>query len=129
MSTKLAAQRLCTALLWLQGSYYALTGLWPLVSIESFQWVTGRKTDHLVTGNEADHWLVMTVGVLVTAIGLTFLLAAWRKTCGTEIMALALLSAVGLTGIDVVYVSRGTIPPIYLADAAAEVLLLLRWAL
>src|SRR4051794_19239540 len=70
---------LFTALLWLQGVYYLVTGVWPLVSIETFQMVTGRKTDHLETGREADHWLVMTVGVLITAVALTLLLAAWRR--------------------------------------------------
>jgi hypothetical protein len=33
-------------------------------------------------------------------------------------------AALGLIGIDVTYVARQVIPPIYLADAAAEVLLL-----
>ena len=42
---------------WIQGLYFAMTGLWPLINIETFQMVTGRKTDHLVTGFEADHWL------------------------------------------------------------------------
>src|SRR4051812_49609509 len=64
-----------TGLLWVQGLYYLVTGVWPLVSIETFQMVTGPKTDHLVTGRETDHWLVMTVGVLVTAVGLGPLLA------------------------------------------------------
>src|SRR4051794_17610666 len=58
-----ASATLFTALLWLQGLYYLVTGVWPLVSIETFQTVTGWKTDHLVTGRESDHWLVMTVGV------------------------------------------------------------------
>lgn len=45
-----------------QGIYFLLTGLWPLVSIESFQWVTGPKTDL---------WLVYCVGCLVAVIGVT----------------------------------------------------------
>jgi len=120
---------LFTALLWLQGVYFLVTGVWPLVSIETFQMVTGRKTDHLLTGREADHWLVMTVGVLVTAIGLTLLGAAWRRTRPLEVAILAIASAVGLTAIDVVYVAREVIPPIYLVDAAAEVILIAAWVL
>ena len=38
---------------------YLATGLWPLFNIESFQQVTGPKTDL---------WLVRTVGVLVDLI-------------------------------------------------------------
>jgi hypothetical protein len=116
------------AVCWVQGVYYALTGLWPLVSIETFQWVTGRKTDHLVTGDEADHWLVMTVGVLVMAIAAAILFAAWRKKFSAEIAVLALASAAGLTAIDVIYVWRGTILPIYLVDAGAEISLIAAWA-
>src|SRR5437588_3811431 len=100
--------------LWVQGAYYFVTGVWPLVSIETFQMVTGPKTDHLVTGREADHWLVMTVGVLVAAIAVAMLLAAWRKENPIEIAILAVASAAGLTGIDLIYVVRDVIAPIYL---------------
>ena len=41
-----------------QGIYYWLTGLWPPVSIESFE---------LVTGPETDDWLPQTVGLLRTS--------------------------------------------------------------
>jgi hypothetical protein len=117
-----------TTLLWLQGAFYLVTGVWPLVSIETFQMVTGPKTDHLVTGRESDHWLVMTAGVLITAVGLTLVVAAWRRTRAVELAVLAVGCAAGLTGIDVVYVSRGAIAPIYLADAAVEVVLIAAWA-
>ena len=42
-----------------QGAFYAATGLWALVDLGSFMAVTGPKTDH---------WLVKTVGILVTVI-------------------------------------------------------------
>jgi hypothetical protein len=115
------------AILWFQGIYFVFTGVWPLISIETFQKVTGRKTDHLITGNEGDHWLVMTVGVLVTAIGLSILLAAARSRLSGEVVVLAMGSSAGLLAIDVIYVARGAILPIYLVDAALEGLLLLAW--
>src|SRR5437763_427026 len=105
---------LLSAVLWVQSLYYLATGLWPILSIETFQMVTGRKTDHLVTGRESDHWLVMTVSVLVLAIGLTLLVTAWRGRCPVEVAILAIASAAVLTGIDVIYVTRNVIPPIYL---------------
>jgi hypothetical protein len=116
---------LFTALLWVQGIYYLGTGVWPLVSVETFQLVTGPKTDHPVTGRESDHWLVMTVGVLITAVATTLLVAAWR---GREPLEVAVLAAAGLTAIDVIYVARQVIAPIYLADAALEVVLIAAWA-
>jgi hypothetical protein len=110
-----------------QGLYCLITGVWPLVSIETFQAVTGQKTDHLVTGREGDHWLVDTVGVLVTANALVLLLAAWRNRPTPEVAVLAVGSAAGLIAIDVIYVARGVISPIYLADAALEAAFIVAW--
>src|ERR1700704_5676056 len=100
-----ASSELFTGLFWVQGLYYLVTGVWPLVSIETFQMVTGPKTDHLVTGREADHWLVMTAGVLITAIAVAVLVAAWRRQNPMEVAVLAVASAFGLTAIDVIYVA------------------------
>src|SRR3954466_388311 len=111
----------------IQGIYFLVTGLWPLLSIETFQLVTGRKTDHLVTGREGDHWLVNTVGVLVIAIGITLLFAAWRGRFTAEVVILGVAGAIGLIGIDVVYVARGTISAVYLVDAVVEAGLTAAW--
>lgn len=116
-------------LLWVQGVFYLITGLWPLVSIASFQAVTGPKTDHLITGHESDHWLVMTVAVLIVAIGITLLTAAWRQSHSPESAVLAMGAALGLTAIDIIYVSRQVIQPIYLVDAAVEITFIVGWLL
>ncbi len=118
---------LAAGLCWVQGLYFLATGVWPLVSIETFQAVTGPKSDNW-TGREADHWLVNTVAALVIAVALPLLVAAWRRRVGLEVLVLAVGGAVALTAIDVVYAARGVIAPIYLADAAAEVVLLVGWA-
>ena len=101
-----------------QGAYYALTGLWSLLHIRSFQAITGPKTDL---------WLVKTVGVLVTVIGGTLVLGGARRRCASELAALAAGSAAGLAGIDTVYVTKRRISPIYLLDAVVEVVLLGLW--
>jgi len=106
------------ALALIQGLYYLATGLWPLVDIESFMAVTGPKTDH---------WLVKTVGILVAVIGAVLLRAWRRRQVVTEVVLLAIGSALALGAIDVVYVSNHTIPPIYLLDAVAEIGLALLW--
>jgi hypothetical protein len=103
-----------------QGAFYLATGLWPLIDIDSFQAVTGPKMDL---------WLVRTVGVLVAVIGAVLVFAARRRTIGAEIMLLAVGSALGLTAIDIIYVLSGTISPIYLADAVAELGLVAGWFL
>src|SRR4051794_533441 len=79
------------------------TGIWPLVSIRTFEAVTGPK---------ADDWLVNTVGVLVAVVGAVLRLAAYRGRVAAEVMALAVGSAMGLMGIDLWYVARRVIPRI-----------------
>jgi hypothetical protein len=115
-------------LLALQGSYYLVTGLWPLVSMRSFLWVTGPKIDNLPTGRVVDHWLVNTVAVLILSIAIALLVAAWRREFSASIGSLAIVSAIALCSIDLVYVVRRVIEPIYLLDAAAELTLLGAWA-
>jgi hypothetical protein len=102
-----------------QGAYYAATGVWALVDIDSFQAVTGPKVDQ---------WLVKTVGVLVTVIGGALGLAGWRRRVTPEVRLLALGSALGLAGIDIYYVAKGRIARIYLADAASELAMAAGWA-
>ena len=101
-----------------QGLFYFITGVWPLVSIGSFQKITGPKTDL---------WLVKTAGILISVIGVVLLVASFRRHQGPEMALLAVGSAAGLTGIDVVYVAKKRISPIYLLDALVELGLIGWW--
>jgi hypothetical protein len=103
-----------------QGVFYLLAGIWPLIHITSFVAVTGPKTDL---------WLVKTVGVLVTIIGMVVLSALRSHRITGEIVLLAVASALGLAGIDIVYTLSGTISLIYLADAVLEIGLAIGWGL
>jgi hypothetical protein len=112
---------LCRALPYLsltQGTYYLATGLWPILSICTFEAVTGPKTDR---------WLVKTVGVLVVVSGVVLMLAGFRREFGLEVVVLGVGGAIGLTGIDVWYVARKVVAPIYLLDAVAELILVTLW--
>jgi hypothetical protein len=102
-----------------QGTYYLASGAWPLLSMNSFESVTGPKTDK---------WLVKTVGVLVAAIGATLALGGFRKPVRPETKLLAVMSAIGLTAIDITYTAKQRISPIYLLDSAVEAMLVLAWA-
>jgi hypothetical protein len=104
----------------IQGWYYVVTGIWPIIDIDSFQLVTGPKTDL---------WLVRTVGVLVTVIGATLLLAARWRRLDSPVVLLAVGSALGLAAIDTVYVMAERISSVYLLDAAAELVLAGFWVL
>jgi len=103
-----------------QAAYYVATGLWPLVHRGSFERVTGSK---------ADFWLAQTVGIVVAAVGLGLAHAASGGSgVPAELRTVALASAAGLGLVDVVFVARGRIAPVYLLDAAGEAALLAAWA-
>jgi hypothetical protein len=95
----------------LQGIYYLTSGLWPILHMSSFEKVTGPKRDN---------WLVKTVGALITAIGSTLLFSASREPRSETARSLGISTALALIGIDSIYSIRGTIPKIYLMDAAVE---------
>ncbi len=103
-----------------QGVYYLLTGIWPLVSIRTFEAVTGPKTDD---------WLVQTVGVLAATIGATLLVGRRRQPPNRETLTLAMLSIFSFAAVDVVFVARGIISPIYLVDAALQAVFLAGYVL
>lgn len=103
-----------------QGLFYAATGMWPLVHMRSFEAVTGPKVDR---------WLVRTVGALIGVAGGAMISAAQRRRVTPEIRALAAGSAAVLAVIDLTYVVRKRIPPVYLLDAAAELALVGAWAI
>jgi hypothetical protein len=108
-----------TVLATLQGLYYVVSGLWAIVHIESFQKITGPKTDL---------WLVKTVGLLLAVIGAGLLLAAYRQQFDPALILIAMGSAAALLTIELVYVAKRTISRIYLLDAAIEAVLIAWWA-
>jgi hypothetical protein len=113
-------ERMPVVLARVQGWFYVLTGVWAIVDIDSFQRVTGPKTDL---------WLVKTVGVLVIVIGATLIAAARERRFGLPVLIVAIGSPLGLASIDLVYALGGRISAVYLLDAAAEIVLALLWLL
>jgi hypothetical protein len=105
-------------LAFVQSAYFLLTGIWPIVHMRSFLKITGPKHDL---------WLVKAVGLLIAVIGVVLAVAAWRHAISLEIMLLAVSSAAGLMAVDIVYVVKGVIAKIYLADAVAEAILIAAW--
>ena len=80
-----------------------------------------------VTGPKTDLWLVETVGVFVASIRAGLLVSAARGTQMLEIALVAVLAAIGLAAVDVIYVNRGVISRFYLADALLEALFIAAW--
>jgi hypothetical protein len=107
-------------LAWIQGVYFLVTGVWPILSIGTFQWITGPKVDL---------WLVKTVGALIAVIALTILMAARRGQVGPEVRFLAMGSAAALAAVDIIYALADRIWDIYLLDAVLEIGLVVLWGL
>ncbi len=98
-----------------QAAYYCATGLMPLVSMRCFEAVTGKK---------CDRWLVQMVGLLATAIGISLGLSSVSEEIEPASLALFCSSALAFAGIDIVHTCRRRISPIYLVDAAIELVVL-----
>jgi hypothetical protein len=103
-----------------QGIYFFITGIWPILSMSTFLKVTGPKTDL---------WLVKTVGIILAIIGAVLVIAQVNAEINTSLIVLALGSALGLAMVEFIYVAKKVIPPIYLGDAFAELMLIVWWVI
>ncbi len=115
---KNASYKLLNFAAWLQGIYYFITGIWPLLHMPSFVWITGPKTDY---------WLVRMVALLIVAISLALLSAAYHKRVSAEIKILAIASIISFCIIDFYYAWVDRISGVYVLDGIAEIGLLLIW--
>jgi hypothetical protein len=99
--------------------FNVLSGVWPLVSMDSFERVTGPKIDD---------WLVRTVAGLLISTGAAQL-AAGDSPGGLRVARLlGQGTAVTLGVVDVVYASSGRISKVYLADAVLETAWVALWS-
>ena len=95
----------------IQGLYYLITGIWPIVHIDSFMMVTGEKIDI---------WLVKMVGLLAVAIAISLLFGQNKA----DKIVLGVPAALAFIAIDVYYNMTGTISRIYLLDAVLQIVIL-----
>ncbi len=103
----------------IQGLYYFMTGLWPIVYMDGFLAFTGPKTDL---------WLVRTMGLMLIVSGTVLMLAAaHRRQRSMETAALGLGVAAVLAGTDTYFAMTGQIQGVYLLDAAVEAVFILVW--
>lgn len=116
MTPRSAAERRVAAC---HAAFYVSSGIWPVLHRRSFEAITGPKTDF---------WLAQTVGLTVVAIGAGLAQAAIRsKPVSADLYTTAIGGASALATIDLFFVLRRRISPIYLLDAAAEATLIVAW--
>jgi hypothetical protein len=85
------------------------------------------KTFLMITGPKTDLWLVKTVGLILTSIGVVLIYAQRTGTVNPPVILLAVGSAISLTLVEFIYVAKRVISPIYLGDAFVELILIAWW--
>jgi hypothetical protein len=86
------------------------------------------RSFEVVLGPKVDRWLVYTVAGLMTTIGASQLSAAASAPSLRQARCVGAGSAATLAAVDVVYVARRRISPMYLLDALFEAAWLVAWA-
>lgn len=111
-------------LLTFQATYYAVTGVWPLLSRSTFELATGRKRDF---------WLAQQVGLLTAVIAGVIAFALRRARTGpggrgqpvpVEVETLAMASTVAFGAIDATVAWRRGRPLAYLGDLVLQLVIL-----
>lgn len=91
-----------------QGWYYLLGGLWPVLHLRSFEQVVGPKPDRFQTE---------TTGALYAAIGVTLLATERSATSGVHRMV---AGATAASSVAVVMRHRDSLRAVCTADAALQ---------
>lgn len=103
-----------------QGIYFFITGIWPILSMRTFLLVTGHKTDI---------WLVKTVGLILAVIGAVLMYAGLTASVNLPVIFLAIGAAASLALVEIIYVTKRVISIVYLGDALVEIILIAWWAI
>jgi len=105
-------------LLLLQGGYFLVTGIWPLISIETFMTITGPKQDL---------WLVKTVGAMLSVMAVCLLAYLLEGGSRVYVFIIGILSSAVFATVDFFYSIKGVISKIYQVDGVLQVGFLLTW--
>jgi hypothetical protein len=95
-----------------QGSYYLLTGLWPVLHMPSFESVSGPKKDY---------WLVQSYGILLGTIGSVLIISK------SDIKLLGIAIALAIAIPNIIFSLKNVISKIYLADAIVQLGFVSMW--
>lgn len=99
-----------------QGFYYLVAGLWPLFGMRIFMVLTGPKTDL---------WIVKTLGLLLSVIGVFLIGAGVRCKHSRELMMLAIGSVGVLAGVDISYAAKEVTSGVYLLYSFLEIVIII----
>src|SRR3546814_11279963 len=80
----------------IQGIYFVVTGIWPLLNMASFITATGPKQDT---------WMAEMVGLSSASIGLTFIVSSLRQRPSPVLLGYAV--AASFLAMDITYLAAG----------------------
>jgi len=104
-----------------QGVFYFASGLWPILSLKTFEAVTGPKLEG---------WLVKTTGAMIANVGAALAMAGARGKVSREMRILGAGAAASLAVVDFHYAgARRRISPVYLIDGAVQLATAALWGL
>lgn len=103
---------------WVHAVFYFVSGLWPIVSMNTFT---------RVVGDQGSTELTQTIGLMMVATSIGLYLALKRRELTTPIIAVAMVNALFLAGFDFYYLTSGNFTVIHLADLVAQAGLFVSW--
>jgi NAD(P)-dependent dehydrogenase (short-subunit alcohol dehydrogenase family) len=103
----------------LQGAYYLITGLLPIVSMRSFEKTLGERQED---------WLMKTHSAVMAALGGILIWAGLRKSKSPEIPAMGAAAAATLAVPETYYMARKRIQRNFLLDVAPQLAFIGLWA-
>jgi hypothetical protein len=115
---QLASRRPENPVPFVQGFYYVLIGLTPVLAGGGFR---------AVRGPDADPWVLRSYGLIVAAVGAALLIESRRRNAVAGTGRPAIAVAVVLAAADVVFVATRTAPSVYLIDAAVQAAFVFWW--
>lgn len=115
---QLASRRREQPVPFVQGTYYLLIGLWPIVAFDSLPAASAA----------ADHpWSLPAYGLVLAVIGIWLLVAGRKRDALAETARSGILVALVVASVDVLLVVHGTAPLVYLADAVVQCAFVVWW--
>lgn len=104
----------------IQGTYYCLIGLWPLIHPGSFIEVAEIKNDL---------WMAKIIGLLLMVIGVVLLYAWYHLQNANSLVLLGMASTMVCSGSDLYYFLNRVLPDVYLIDAMIQAALFNVWCI
>ena len=106
-----------SVLLIVQGIYYLLTGLWPLLRLNSLP----------LTGSASPNWLPQPVHLLVLCTGVVLLKGSRDQNIKQGVKVLSIAAALALLLIDLYFPFSGTVSKLFIIDGILQFSCLVLW--